>query len=181
MKNDDNIFSWNMIVDKISGCMYDMMMEGSLSEIENKENIIVVRSAKDEVMQKFLAHLCEVGYRGNLYVIGRECDKKYISEYPQIKIVLYTIQDDDKYSVENTKAYINNLQVDAICFLYQKELSCNHNNLFRIIMEKDCAGFAVSRDIDVVKFNRLKMQHYLIGEYVYNALCDWFYEADKPL
>ena len=172
-----NEFGWNLIVDRIVGAWNDMMSDTDIRELLAKENLVLIRSAKENVTHSLLELLSCSGYAGNLHLIGRQGDEKYISEYSGMNIDLFVVDDSETYSVDNTKAYIDKIQADAVCFLFKSEVSSNHDNLLRIVHYVNSQGYAVSKDVQVVKFDMVKLYSYICGKTAYDALCDWFYET----
>lgn len=172
-----NEFGWNLIVDRVVGNWDDVMSDTDIQELLAKKELVLIRSAKENVMYGLLEQLSSNGYAGNLHVIGRYGDEKYISEYSGMNIDLFIVDDSEVYSVENTKAYLDKIQADAICFLFRLKVSTNHNNLIRIMRYITCQGYAVSKDIQVVKFDMTKLHNYFRGKEIYDALCDWFYDT----
>ncbi len=172
-----NEFGWNLIVDRVTGIWNDVMSDTDIKELQTKENLVLIRSARDDVARSLLEQLNGSGYAGNLHLIGRQEDEKYISEYPEMNIDLFTVGDGAAYSVENTKAYIDEIQVDAVCFLFWEKVSSNHENLIQIVRCINRQAYAVSRDLQAVKFDMVKLHNYFRGKAVYDALCDWFYDT----
>lgn len=177
MERTNNTFGWNLIVDRINGILNEVMSDTDMQELLTKENLILIRSAKEEVTDCLLEQLSRSGYAGNLHVIGRKGDEKFIETYSGMHIDVFVIDDNELYSVENTKAYIDRIEADAACFLYHLEIKSNHENLLEILSYVNCQGYAVSRDIQVVKFDMTKLHDYFRGKKIYDALCDWFYDT----
>lgn len=176
MRNN-NGFLWNSIVDRIMGIWDDMMLDVNIQELLTKENIVLLRSAKEEVIYNLLDQLSNSKYTGNLFLIGRQGDEKYISEYPKMKIDIYVVDEGEVYSVENTKVFLDGIDVDAICFLYQLKVSPSHDNLLRIVEYVGGQGYAISRQMHIKKIDSDKMDCYLRGKSIYEALCDWYYDT----
>lgn len=172
-----NGFGWNLIVDRVVGNWDDVMSDTDIQEMLAKKKLVLIRSAKENVMYDLLEQLRSNGYAGNLHVIGRHGDEKFISEYSGMNIDLFTVDDSEVYSVENTKAYLDKIQADAVCFLFHLKISANHDNLIQIMRYITCQGYAVSRDIQVVKFDMAKLNSFFRGKEIYDALCDWFYDT----
>lgn len=177
MGKTSNGFGWNLIVDRVTRKSEAMISDTDIQELLAKENLILLRSARDEVINRLLEQLSHEGYAGNLHMIGRKGDEKFMAAYSGMHIDLFVIDDSELYSVENTKAYIDGLEADAVCFLYHLEIKSNHENLLQILNYADCQGYAVSREIQVVKFDMTKLHDYFRGKKVYDALCDWFYDT----
>lgn len=175
----NNGFQGNLIVDKIMENWNDMMADINIQELCERENLVLIRSAREEVVHNLLECFSVRNYTGYIHLIGRRGDEKYRSEYPGLHIDLYVVDDCEKYTVENTKEYVDRLQVDAICFLYQSSISFNHNNLLWIVEQAGCQGYAVSRNLQAVKFKAARLHDYLRGKAVYDELCDWFYDTKK--
>ena len=157
--------------------MDEMILDSSIEDLCTKDNIVLIRSAKDDVMQSLLEHLSHISYNGNLFLIGRQDDEKWISKYPDMNIDLYIVDDNEMYTVENTKEYIDKVNVDAVCFLYQKKVSSTHDNLIEIIEYANCRGYAISRQLRAIKFDTNKMKHYRHGKSIYEDLCSWYYDS----
>ncbi len=174
MKNSRENFLTNIIVDQISAYYDKMFQDSSLRELENKRQIVLIRSAKIEVLYKLLQYLKSKSYSGNIYIIGRKEDETVISEFETLDIFVSTVDERHNYTIENTSKYIEKVNADAVCFLYQKKISDNHDNLLEIVNKYPCEGYAVSRDLGVVKFAGL--DKYLTGKHIYKALCDWLYQ-----
>lgn len=172
-----NEFGWNLIVDRVVGNWDDVMSDTDIQELQAKENLVLIRSARESVTRSLLEKLSGSGYAGNLHVIGRQEDEKYISEYPGLKIDLFTVDDGEVYSVENTKVYIDGIQADAVCILGKLEISSNHDNLLQIVQYINCQGYAVLMNLRTIKFDMIKMHNYFRGKVIYDALCDWFYDT----
>ena len=172
-----NEFGWNLIVDRIVEAGNNVMSDTDIWELLAKENLVLLRSAREKVTHSLLEQLSSSGYAGNLHLIGRQGDEKYIAEYSGMNIDLFVVDDSEAYSVENTKAYIDGIQADAVCFLYHLEIKSTHENLLQIMSYANCQGYAVSREGLVVKFDRVKLQDYLRGKAAYDELCDWFYDT----
>ncbi len=177
MERMRNEFQWNLIVDRIMGIWDSAMSDVSIQELYAKDNIVLIRSVREEVTYGLLELLSNNDYAGNLHLIGRRGDEKYVSEYPGMKIDLFSVDDCEMYSVENTKAHIDRMQADAVCFLYQSKISSNHDNLLRIVECVAFQGYAVSKDLQVVKFDAAKLHSYFRGKAVYDALCEYFYDT----
>lgn len=172
-----NEFGWNLIVDRVTGIWNDVVSDTDVQELQTKENLVLIRSAKENVTHSLLEQLSSSGYAGNLHLIGRQGDEKYIKEYSGMNIALFTVDDSEAYSVENTKAYLDRIQADAVCFLCQFKVSSYHDNLLQIVQYVNRQGYAVSRDVQVIKFDLVKLHNYFRGKAVYDALCDWFYDT----
>ena len=172
-----NEFGWNLIVDRVTGIWDEVMSDTDIQELLTEKELVLIRSAKENVLYGLLEQLNSNGYAGNLHVIGRHGDEKYISEYHGLNIDLFTVDDSELYSVDNTKAYIDGIQADAVCFLYHLGIKSNHENLLQILNYANYQGYAVSRDIQVVKFDMVKLHNYFRGKVIYDALCDWFYDT----
>ena len=177
MERMHNEFGWNLIVDRVTGIWNEVMSDTDIQELQAKENLVLLRSAKEHVVHSLLKQLSCSGYAGNLHVIGRQGDEKYITEYKRLNIDLFTVDESEAYSVENTKVYIDRIQADAVCFLYHLEIKSIHENLLQILNYANCQGYAVSRDVQVVKFDMVKLHDYLRGKIAYDELCDWFYDT----
>ncbi|MBD5503055.1 MAG: hypothetical protein HDR09_04675 [Lachnospiraceae bacterium] len=177
MGKKSNEFWWNLVVDRVVGGRDDVLSDTDIQELLAKKELVLIRSAKENVMYDLLEQLSSNGYAGNLHVIGRHGDEKYISEYSGMNMDLFAIDDSEVYSVENTKAYLDKIQADAVCFLFHLEISSSHNNLLQIMHYITCQGYAVSKDIQVVKFDMAKLHNYFRGMALYDALCDWFYDT----
>lgn len=170
-------FGWNLIVDRVKRMSEDMISDTGIQELLAKENLVLLRSAREAVTERLLEQLSSSGYVGKLHLIGRKGDEKYISAYSGLHIDLFVIDDSELYSIENTKVYIDGIQADAVCFLYHLEIKSSHENLLQILNYLNCQGYAVSRDLQVVKFDMKKLHDCFRGRAVYDALCDWFYDT----
>lgn len=178
MGSVSNEFGWNLIVDRVTRMSDDIISENAdIQELLGKENLVLIRSAREETAFGLLERLSRGGYVGNIHLIGRKGDEKYISAYSGMNIDLFAVDDSEIYSVENTKAYIDGIQADAVCFLYRLEISSYHENLLQIVRYINCQGYAVSKDIQMVKLDMVKLHNYYRGKAIYNALCDWFYNT----
>ena len=129
--------SFNIITDKIEKCYRNIFVDSNIDELKKKESIILLRSAKEDVLCSFLAHMNEVGYAGKLYLIGRESDRIYLEKFKRLNVSLFVVNNEQQYTVENTYEYINEVKADAICFLYQKVISKGYENIFNIINLKN--------------------------------------------
>lgn len=165
--------SSNAIVDKIIESYDNMMLDCDFEELENKKNIVLLRSAKEEVLCRFLERLDRRGYEGNVHIIGRKSDERYREEYENLTIFVNVVDDKQRYTVKNTREFIKALDADAICFLYQEKISLNHDNLLQIVNQTDCSGYAISNQLNIVKL--IGVERYLTGKQIYMQLCDWFY------
>lgn len=179
MGRTSNEFGWNLIVDRVKRMSEGMISGTDMRELLEKENLVLIRSAREAVTNGLLEQLSSSDYAGNLHLIGRKGDEKFISAYPGMNMDLFTVDDSELYSVENTKAYINGIQADAVCFLYHLEIKSSHENLIQILNCSNCQGYAVSRDLQVVKFDMKKLHDCLRGKEIYDALCDWFYDTKE--
>lgn len=172
-----NEFWWNLVVDRVVGNWNDVMSDADVQELLAKENLVLIRSARECVTRSLLEKLSNSSYAGNLHVIGRQEDEKYISEYSELNIDLFTVDDSEVYSVENTKVYIDGIQADAVCFLGKSKVSSNHDNLLQIVQYINCQGYAVLMNLRTIKFDMVKMHNYFRGKVIYDELCDWFYDT----
>lgn len=175
----DNTIGLNVIVDKIIECYKSMMVDSSIEELEKKDNIVLLRSSKEDVLCRFLKCLENVKYAGNIHIIGRKGDKKYIQIFESLKILVYLVEEKQKYTVENTNAYIPKIEADAVCFFYQNKISSSYENLLQILNQVNCARYAISNQLKIVEF--IELNKYLIGKRIYDELCEWFYQEDKML
>lgn len=165
--------SFNMIIDKIVESYNNMLLDCDFEEIENKKNIILLRSAKEDVLCRFLDCLDSRSFAGNIHIIGRKGDEKYRTEYDNLIISVDVVDDKQQYSVQNTKEFIKKINADAICFLCQDKVSVNHDNLLQIVSQMDCSGYAITNKLSAIKI--IEAERYLIGKQIYMALCNWFY------
>lgn len=161
------------LVKEIQECHSKYLYEVDMEEILSKKKLFLIRSAREEVLLKFLDMLTERNYEGIINLIGRNEDEEYIGKYKQLDIRLCTVPDEQRYSVENTKSYIDNVDADGICFLYQKEISERHINLLEISSYAKCDSYAVSNLLHVSAFRNLERE--LIGRRLYEELCNWIF------
>lgn len=175
----DNAMGFNAIVDKIIECFDSMIVDSSIKELEKKANIVLLRSAKEDVLCRFLKYLENENYTGIIHIIGRKGDEKYIQIFENLKILVYAVDDRQKYTVDNTNEYIQKVQADAVCFLYQNKISASHENLLQIVNQLNCGRYAISNQLKINKL--IGLNKYLIGKRIYDELCDWFYQEDKML
>lgn len=167
--------SGNIIIDKLKKCYDNMTVESSMDELKLKKNIVLLRSAKEDIFCKFLKNLDDSGYAGKIYIIGRNSDEECILKFKKLDLTLFAIENEQVYTTENTNKYIEALKPEAVCFLYQNKISIGHENLLQIIVQAEGAGYAISNQLNVVKF--IELNPFITGKRIYDELCDWFYEV----
>lgn len=153
--------------------LLDFMRASSISELIKKENLLLIRSVRQAVFEEFIGLLISQNFRGTLYLIGREEDKKYVEQYDNIKINLYAAPEEQRYSLDNTGRYIDQIKADGVCFLYQSKIQDDSLNLLKIMERMKCNRFAVSNQMEVFELERL--ERYLAGRQMYQELCNWYY------
>lgn len=175
MSSEFKGLTMNIIIDRIIDQIDHIKEKSNLDELVEKKKIILLRSAKEEVLNMFLQYLDSVDYDGNLYILGRRTDKYLAKNFEKLKIFVYEINEDEKYTLENCGEIIGTIGADAICFLYQKIISVDHDNLFEIMDSVGYEKYAISNQLEIVKF--MGMDKYLEGRQIYEKLCEWFYKV----
>ena len=154
-------------------CQIDLLQESDLDELLTKEKLVLIRSARQELLEKFLNVMAERNYKGVLNIIGRAEDRAYIKRYAQLHLRLYEAPTEQRYSVENTRTYLEGMKAEGICFLYQSAVSNDYVNLLEILEQANCSCYAISNQLHVSKIKNLEKN--LASRRLYKALCNWFY------
>ena len=165
------------VIHEFYDCADNMQQKADIYEILDTKQLFLIRSAKIEVLEKFLDFLLKNQYNGTIHLLGRNEDFDCINQYSELDIRAFIVNEQEQYTYENTKNYIEGINADTVAFLFQRNISDNHINLLEIVANMNCRGYGISRDLEAVRL--VEAGKYLAGRKLYIALCEWFYLMRK--
>lgn len=150
--------------------------DSEMLQLKEKKNILLIKSAKDDVAMPIMEYLEHNDYSGNIYMIGRKEDEAYKLKYPNLKLDIFVVETGKIYSVQNTYEYTKDKRFDAAVFLCRTKVTLKHDNLISIIAKLACECYAVGLDLCVKQLGSL--EDYQESRDLYGRLIEWLYEHD---
>jgi len=160
-------YTLKQFLDEFYNISQHLCKETDVDYLLSSKKMCIIRSAKQDVFEKFLSLLKNHGYNGEILVIGRQEDLRYKEQ----GLDIYVVNEDIQYNASDVQEVITTFAPDTIGMLYGNKVHEGHINLLEIVTMVKGKRFAVSREIEISEL--VEIEKYLCGKIIYDNFCEW--------